>query len=173
MPNTPSTSKPTTKSPRRRIRTAAEIKAELEANDKAEKKKKEDARTTREALRRELDEAARRDETRRKILAGSWLLAEIGNDKNLRDRFNAALPTYLVRDDDRGLFDLAPLPQQWMRIDLNVPIEQKDSAKAIGARWDRNAKLWYVPAGVDPAPFLAKWSRAETTPATTAPSAPA
>ena len=36
---------------------------------------------------------------------------------------------------------------------LNVPFRDKDSAKALGARWDRVARQWYVPPGYDPAPF--------------------
>lgn len=36
---------------------------------------------------------------------------------------------------------------------LNVPYAQKDAAKALGARWDPAKKKWYVPAGVDVAPF--------------------
>jgi hypothetical protein len=36
---------------------------------------------------------------------------------------------------------------------LEVPFHQKDEAKALGARWDREAQSWYVPAGRDPAPF--------------------
>jgi len=36
---------------------------------------------------------------------------------------------------------------------LAVPFAEKDDAKALGARWDRQAKAWYVPAGVDPEAF--------------------
>lgn len=39
---------------------------------------------------------------------------------------------------------------------LAVPYAEKDQAKALGARWDRDAKSWYAPAGVDRAP-LARW----------------
>lgn len=39
------------------------------------------------------------------------------------------------------------------RIDLNVPFAQKDEAKLLGARWDAQHKVWYVPAGADPGPF--------------------
>lgn len=31
------------------------------------------------------------------------------------------------------------------RVYINVPIEEKDEAKALGARWDRNVKSWFVP----------------------------
>lgn len=45
---------------------------------------------------------------------------------------------------------------------LNVPYKQKEEAKALGARWDRQQQSWYVPAGVDPAP-LAKWAQGAAT----------
>lgn len=35
------------------------------------------------------------------------------------------------------------------RVDLDVPFEDKDKVKRLGARWDANWKVWYVPAGVD------------------------
>ena len=43
---------------------------------------------------------------------------------------------------------------------LNVPFAQKDEAKALGARWDKDQKKWYVPDHVDPLPFLerAEWT---------------
>ncbi len=47
-----------------------------------------------------------------------------------------------------------------MRVDLKVPYEQKDDAKRLGARWDRERRVWYVPDGVDPAPF-ARWRAPE------------
>jgi hypothetical protein len=42
------------------------------------------------------------------------------------------------------------------RIDLRVPLDEKEDAKRLGARWDPRQKLWYVPDGVDAAP-LARW----------------
>ncbi len=39
---------------------------------------------------------------------------------------------------------------------LNVPFKEKDEAKSHGARWNPAAKHWYIPEGVDDAPF-AKW----------------
>lgn len=43
---------------------------------------------------------------------------------------------------------------------LNVPYAEKDEARALGARWNPTRKRWYVPDGVDVAPF-AKWHAAE------------
>ena len=41
-------------------------------------------------------------------------------------------------------------------INLKVPFNEKDQAKSLGARWNAEAKLWYVPIGVEAAPFE-KW----------------
>lgn len=41
-------------------------------------------------------------------------------------------------------------------ISLKVPFNEKDQAKALGARWNAELKLWYVPEGVDSTPFE-KW----------------
>ena len=38
---------------------------------------------------------------------------------------------------------------------LQVPFRDKDSAKALGARWDPAQRQWYVPAGRELAPFAA------------------
>jgi len=39
---------------------------------------------------------------------------------------------------------------------LDVPHQDKHTAKALGAKWDRQEQSWFVWANVDPAPF-AKW----------------
>lgn len=44
-------------------------------------------------------------------------------------------------------------PQPRAVTTLNVPYAEKDEAKQLGARWDPKRKKWYVPNGVDPAPF--------------------
>ncbi len=41
---------------------------------------------------------------------------------------------------------------------LQVPFEEKDSAKAKGARWDKIRKLWYAEAGWDLAPLIEQWN---------------
>ena len=41
-------------------------------------------------------------------------------------------------------------------INLKVPFNEKDQAKSLGARWNAEAKLWYVPQGSEAAPFE-KW----------------
>lgn len=42
------------------------------------------------------------------------------------------------------------------QIFLVVPYSEKEEAKQLGARWDRKAKSWYVPASKDQEPF-SKW----------------
>jgi hypothetical protein len=49
------------------------------------------------------------------------------------------------------------------REDLAVPYEDKTAAKRLGARWDPQAATWFIPAGVDPAPF-ARWRTNPTSP---------
>lgn len=39
---------------------------------------------------------------------------------------------------------------------LSVPYKDKDKAKELGAKWDKEQKTWYAPAGVELAP-LAAW----------------
>ena len=55
---------------------------------------------------------------------------------------------------------------------INVPFSEKEQAKALGAKWDRQEQSWYVPANVDPNPF-AKWSREAVKAAVAAPEAQA
>lgn len=42
---------------------------------------------------------------------------------------------------------------------IAVPFKEKNDAKALGAKWDRQEQSWYVPSGVDVGPF-AKWAKA-------------
>ena len=39
---------------------------------------------------------------------------------------------------------------------LNVPYEEKDEARVLGAKWFPRHKSWFIPPGTDPTPF-AKW----------------
>ena len=47
------------------------------------------------------------------------------------------------------------------RLYLNVPYREKDAAKALGARFCGERKLWYAPSGLD-APAFSKWLPAGT-----------
>jgi putative DNA primase/helicase len=37
---------------------------------------------------------------------------------------------------------------------LDVPFPDKEQVKALGARWDRHARSWYVPDDLDVEPFI-------------------
>lgn len=55
--------------------------------------------------------------------------------------------------------EAAPAPQRQGKSGvtiLNVPYAEKDEAKGLGAKWDATRRKWYVPAGVDAAPF-SRW----------------
>lgn len=43
---------------------------------------------------------------------------------------------------------------------LVVSFAEKDEAKGLGARWDANARKWYVPAGKDKDLFKRWWPTA-------------
>ena len=43
------------------------------------------------------------------------------------------------------------------RIDLNVPYEEKDIAKTLGARWDPERKQWYLPPTVLDISVFSRW----------------
>lgn len=45
---------------------------------------------------------------------------------------------------------------------IDVPFVEKDEAKAMGAWWDPTARTWFVPRGIDAAPFLRRWSPSAT-----------
>jgi hypothetical protein len=47
-------------------------------------------------------------------------------------------------------------PTRLARVYLDVPFCDKDTAKALGARWDPAAKRWYDP--YPPTPSLAQWA---------------
>jgi hypothetical protein len=53
-----------------------------------------------------LSQRERRDDTRRKILLGAWVLAQIERGEMSRDSLRTALSQFLTRPDDRQLFGL-------------------------------------------------------------------
>lgn len=52
---------------------------------------------------------------------------------------------------------------------INVAFREKNEAKGFGAKWDKEARTWYVPAGTDLTPF-AKWANDAPAPAVESPS---
>ena len=86
------------------------------------------------------------------------------NDADLQRRI-----AELERDQQAQAQGAAAEPEQQKpeREYINVPFKEKDEAKGLGARWDRQQQSWYVPAGVDAAPF-AKWAQGAAAAATEA-----
>nr|WP_317623546.1 zincin-like metallopeptidase domain-containing protein [Bordetella pertussis] len=56
----------------------------------------------------------------------------------------------------------AQATQKGERQYISVPFKEKDEAKQLGARWDRQRQSWYVPPGVETAPFI-KWAQGGAT----------
>jgi hypothetical protein len=74
-------------------------------------KQLETRKTRAEARKRALlARRARKDDTRRKILAGAIVLTRVEQGKIAEAEFRAWLEAGLTRADDRALFDLPPLP---------------------------------------------------------------
>jgi two-component SAPR family response regulator len=53
----------------------------------------------------------RKSDTRRKVLAGAAVLQWAKQDTEFSSRLMTELKAFLVRDDDRALFGLPPLPK--------------------------------------------------------------
>ena len=92
------------------------------------------------------------------------------NDEDLQRR---------IAFEEREKMHLAATPgtpaaraQETAKVLLDVPFKQKEEAKALGAKWDRQEQSWYVPAGIDAAP-LAKWVQGAATTANEVQPAPA
>ena len=92
----------------------AALKAELDAERQklrdiqGKKKRLIENKIRREKYRLSLKE--RKRDTRRKILAGSWVLAIAENDQVAALRLRKGLDEFLARDQDRELFGLSPRP---------------------------------------------------------------
>ena len=73
-----------------------------------EKRDAVNARIKQEQNKLKADE--RKSDTRRKILAGAAVLQWAKKDNEFSSRLMTELKSFLVRDDDRALFGLPPLP---------------------------------------------------------------
>lgn len=67
--------------------------------------------------------------------------------------------TPLPQSPTRAVLHEPPEKPMPSRTYLAVPYAEKDEAKTLGAQWDKEAKAWYAPAGVNVAiSGLARWS---------------
>ncbi len=73
------------------------------------------------------------------------------------DRAHELIATYSAARDTTAA---AVVPGNLAEQDtpINVPFREKNEAKAHGAKWDKEGRTWFVPAGTDLTPF-AKWSQ--------------
>ena len=113
--------------------------------------------------------SARRVDARRKILMGAFVLEQLERAGFSPQGFTVEgkrFSDWLVRPNDRAVFEStpsAPTPETSSSAPhiattdtaLNVPFADKDQAKALGAHWVPDKKLWVVPAGLDLTPFQA------------------
>jgi hypothetical protein len=88
---------------------------------------------------------------------------EMDEAKNLGASWDRRLKTWFI---PKGL-PMEPFDRWIPRGDvasadiyLNVPFEEKDEAKAKGARWNRETKKWFIPKGWAIAPFI-RWMKAQ------------
>lgn len=90
----------------------ARIDQQIEALEKRLKQAKERRRMI-EARKRAAESAKKRaDDTRRKILIGAAVLAQVERGEWSEDKLHAMMASALIRTDDRALFGLDPLPSQ-------------------------------------------------------------
>ncbi|MHB8478246.1 MAG: DUF5710 domain-containing protein [Steroidobacteraceae bacterium] len=116
--------------------------------------------------------SARRLDARRKILLGAFILEQLertGSSPQSLTFEGKQFFDWLVRPNDRAVFEtLTKAPTETTspseiksstpriattETPLNVPFADKDRAKALGAQWHADQKLWVVPAGRDLTPF--------------------
>ena len=91
----------------------SQILVKLEASIEAQQKKLAQLKAQRQRIeardRSRAQAATRKQDTRRKILAGAMLLDLMSKDANLQKQMLAKLESFLTREDDRALFGLQPL----------------------------------------------------------------
>jgi len=105
----------------------------------------------------------RRLDARRKILLGAFVLEQMqkaGISPQALSFEGQRFFDWLIRPNDQAVFEGLALPATapgttLTITPLNVPFDQKDQAKALGALWQADQKRWVVPAGRDLDPFKA------------------
>ncbi len=82
------------------------------------------------------------------------------NDSDMQDRINEYERQQKTSDTQQIQQTQGELGKQ-ERTYLKVPFREKDEAKGLGARWDRQQNAWFVPPGIDISPF-SKWLQGTT-----------
>lgn len=96
------------KSPEQRLAELQEQQDKIEAQLK--KKRERIIRQKRQQQAR-LTNQKRREDTRRKVLIGAAVLAQVQTERWPQDQLTALMDQFLVRNDERELFGLPPLPE--------------------------------------------------------------
>ena len=91
------------------------------------------------------------------VSIASTSMVEYGGVKEYSKGVGDTDPAFKVAYD--GISGQTQKPEKTV---INVPFKEKEEAKALGAKWDRQEKSWYVPGGVNLAPF-AKWEKPAVT----------
>lgn len=63
-------------------------------------------------------------------------------------KFSSDIEVGVARPDSPAIPNISKI------VFLNVPYAQKEKAKLLGAKWDANKRKWYVPIGIEVAPFI-------------------
>ncbi len=153
--------------------TRQEIQAKLAAIDQRKADALKALQTKRSKLKAQLAQldrptkSQRRLDARRKILLGAFVLEQMqhaGIQPAGLTFQGKRFFDWLVRPNDRDVFEAlsvdppsseAPSPAGIATTDtpINVPFADKDHAKSLGAHWHAERKLWFVPKGLELAPF--------------------
>ncbi|PWJ23277.1 AAA domain-containing protein [Branchiibius hedensis] len=102
--------------------------------------------------------------TAMRALSGAWIE---GGGQVLGLAPSAAAASALRSQIDTSTDTLAKLIHEITGRDpdartwLDVPVTEKDKAKAAGAHWDPNARSWYAPTARHKSPPARRWSRGE------------
>ncbi|EPY00218.1 zincin-like metallopeptidase domain-containing protein, partial [Magnetospirillum fulvum] len=105
-----------------------------------------------ETIKSWVTEPERRPELERAAQAHAAAIAATTQEPGMENR--TLMPTGTAPEVTPNRPSVSDRPQL-----IAVPYAEKDQAKALGAKWDRDAKSWFIPAGLDPALF-AKWTQA-------------
>ena len=76
--------------------------------------------------------------------------------KNLEELIEKATKEDIGADHDIELETPIEIEINDQKIYLNCPFSEKDECKALGGKWDRGLKKWYIPGGISPEKF-SKW----------------
>ncbi len=84
--------------------------------------------------------------------------ALVFNDADLQRRIARERDRLAAVPANSGAGADDPITPEPAKLFLDVPYKQKEAVKALGAKWDRGAQSWFIPAGVDPGP-LVPWTK--------------